>query len=206
MIATYTHELTEAQLHIDSPYNTRTHVGLPPTPISNPGAASIEAAAHPAHVSYLYYVAGADGCGEQVFSDTLAEFEVNAAAYKAAVARRRRAPADLQAQVMPRLGVLGWPVAHSRSPAMHNAALAALGMDGWRYQRLPVPPALFAQTDPRARAGGLPRRERDDPPQAGGARAGRARLAGGARDRRGQHAHVRRRRRRSRPRTPTRPD
>jgi shikimate dehydrogenase len=46
--------------------------------------------------------------------------------------------------VTPRLGVLGWPVAHSRSPAMHNAALAALGMSGWRYQRLPVPPALFA--------------------------------------------------------------
>ena len=47
---------------------------------------------------------------------------------------------------MPRLGVLGWPVAHSRSPAIHNAALAALGMEGWRYQRLPVPPTLFAQT------------------------------------------------------------
>jgi cell division protein YceG involved in septum cleavage len=86
-IATYTKELTEAQLHINSPYNTRTHVGLPPTPISNPGAASIQAAAYPAHVSYLYYVAGADGCGEQVFSNTLAEFETNAAAYKAAVAR-----------------------------------------------------------------------------------------------------------------------
>jgi shikimate dehydrogenase len=47
---------------------------------------------------------------------------------------------------MPRLGVLGWPVAHSRSPAIHNAALAALHMDGWRYQRLPVPPVLFAET------------------------------------------------------------
>ncbi len=47
---------------------------------------------------------------------------------------------------MPRLGVLGWPVAHSRSPAIHNAALAALGMKGWRYQRLPVPPALLAET------------------------------------------------------------
>jgi UPF0755 protein len=86
-VATYTKELTEAQLHINSPYNTRTHVGLPPTPISNPGEASIHAAAYPAHVSYLYYVAGADGCGEQVFSNTLAEFEANAAAYKAAVAR-----------------------------------------------------------------------------------------------------------------------
>ena len=47
---------------------------------------------------------------------------------------------------MPRLGVLGWPVAHSRSPAIHNAALAELGLGDWRYQRLPVPPALFAET------------------------------------------------------------
>lgn len=86
-IATYTGELTQADLHIDSPYNTRTHVGLPPTPISNPGVASIEAAAHPAHVPYLYYVAGADGCGEMVFSDTMAEFEKHVAAYNAAVAK-----------------------------------------------------------------------------------------------------------------------
>jgi shikimate dehydrogenase len=47
---------------------------------------------------------------------------------------------------MPRLGVLGWPVAHSRSPAMHNAALAHLGMRSWRYQLLPVPPQLFGET------------------------------------------------------------
>jgi UPF0755 protein len=91
-IPTYTGELTEAQLHIDSPYNTRTHTGLPPTPISNPGMASIEAAAHPAHISYLYYVAGADGCGEQVFSNTAAAFEVNVAAYQAAVARNGGRP------------------------------------------------------------------------------------------------------------------
>jgi shikimate dehydrogenase len=44
------------------------------------------------------------------------------------------------------LGVAGWPVAHSRSPAMHNAALAAVGLDGWRYLRLPLPPARFAET------------------------------------------------------------
>jgi shikimate dehydrogenase len=52
----------------------------------------------------------------------------------------------VQAEVTHRLGVLGWPVAHSRSPAMHNAALAALGLRGWRYQALPVPPELFAET------------------------------------------------------------
>jgi shikimate dehydrogenase len=45
-----------------------------------------------------------------------------------------------------RLGVLGWPVAHSRSPAMHTAALRAVGLADWSYQRLPVPPELFAQT------------------------------------------------------------
>jgi shikimate dehydrogenase len=42
-------------------------------------------------------------------------------------------------------GVLGFPVAHSRSPAMMNAAFAELGMD-WRYFHLPVPPARFAET------------------------------------------------------------
>ena len=45
-----------------------------------------------------------------------------------------------------RAGVLGWPVAHSRSPAIHEAAYAAAGLEGWRYQLLPVPPALFDET------------------------------------------------------------
>jgi shikimate dehydrogenase len=45
-----------------------------------------------------------------------------------------------------RLGVLGWPVLHSRSPAMHNAALAQVGLSDWRYQLLPVPAELFAET------------------------------------------------------------
>ncbi|HTB50054.1 MAG TPA: endolytic transglycosylase MltG, partial [Solirubrobacteraceae bacterium] len=81
----FTSPLTEAELHSDSPYNTRTHTGLPPTPISNPGAAAIAAAAHPAKASYLYYVAGADGCGEQVFSTGYAQFEKNAAAYREAI-------------------------------------------------------------------------------------------------------------------------
>jgi shikimate dehydrogenase len=52
----------------------------------------------------------------------------------------------LHREVIKRLGVLGWPVAHSRSPSMHNAALVELGLDEWRYQRLPVPPGLLATT------------------------------------------------------------
>jgi uncharacterized YceG family protein len=91
-IATYTKELTQAQLQLNSAYNTRTHTGLPPTPISNPGVASIEAASKPAHVSYLYYVLAADGCGEHTFATTLAKFEADAAAYQAAVKKNGGAP------------------------------------------------------------------------------------------------------------------
>jgi shikimate dehydrogenase len=47
---------------------------------------------------------------------------------------------------MPICGVLGWPVRHSRSPAMHEAGYAALGLDDWRYQLLPVPPDLLEET------------------------------------------------------------
>lgn len=48
---------------------------------------------------------------------------------------------------MVRLGVIGWPVAHSRSPAMFEAAFREYGMEQeWSYQKLPVPPELFDQT------------------------------------------------------------
>lgn len=47
---------------------------------------------------------------------------------------------------MTRLGVCGWPVAHSRSPAMHNAALEALGLRDWRYQKLPIGSEDFTAT------------------------------------------------------------
>ena len=53
-----TQSIRQSQLESDNPYNTRNpHIlGLPPTPIANPGLASIQAAAHPAHVDYLYFV------------------------------------------------------------------------------------------------------------------------------------------------------
>jgi UPF0755 protein len=55
-----TESLTNADLRDPTPYNTRLHRGLPPTPICNPGLASMQAAAHPAKVDYLYFVAKPD--------------------------------------------------------------------------------------------------------------------------------------------------
>jgi UPF0755 protein len=55
-----TKSLTESDLANPTPYNTRLHTGLPPTPIANPGLASMEAAAHPAPGPWLYFVAEPD--------------------------------------------------------------------------------------------------------------------------------------------------
>lgn len=71
--------LTYDDLKVESPYNTYTHKGLPPTPIANPGLASLRAAANPAAVDYLYYVARADGTGRHYFSRTYEEFLANQA-------------------------------------------------------------------------------------------------------------------------------
>ncbi len=80
--------LRVSELARDTPYNTRLHAGLPPTPIGNPGLASIEAAARPARVPYLYYVVKPDTCGEHAFSSTAAQFERDVARYNAARAAR----------------------------------------------------------------------------------------------------------------------
>lgn len=69
--------LTYDDLKIDSPYNTYKHPGLPPTPISNPGLAALQAAAAPANVDYLYYVARNDGTGRHYFSKAYAQFLVD---------------------------------------------------------------------------------------------------------------------------------
>jgi uncharacterized YceG family protein len=76
--------LTNADLRVAGPYNTRTHTGLPPTPIGNPGLASLRAAANPANVPYLFYVVKPCGNGAHAFSSTDAKFQQDVAAYNKA--------------------------------------------------------------------------------------------------------------------------
>ncbi len=72
--------LTRKDLQIDNPYNTYKYVGLPPTPICNPGEASLWAAAHPDDTDYLYFVA--NGSGGHNFAKTLVEHNRNVAYWK----------------------------------------------------------------------------------------------------------------------------
>ena len=70
-------QLSFADLKIDSPYNSYVHLGLPPTPIANPGRPSLQAALSPWKNDDLYYVYC--GNGRHVFAKTLAEHQANVA-------------------------------------------------------------------------------------------------------------------------------
>lgn len=65
--------LTQSDLRLQSPYNTRINTGLPPTPIASPGETALLAALHPAHGPYLYFVT-IDKAGHAAFATTLSEF------------------------------------------------------------------------------------------------------------------------------------
>jgi UPF0755 protein len=71
--------ITRRDLEVDSPYNTYRHTGLPPTPIANPGKASIDAAFAPRPSRYLYYVYR--GHGHHAFATTLQEHNANVERY-----------------------------------------------------------------------------------------------------------------------------
>ena len=80
----YRGTIYQSDLQFDSPYNTYKSPGLPPGPIANPGAGSLEAAMHPATSDFLYFVS--DNNGHHRFSRTAAEHDRNVAAYRKAVA------------------------------------------------------------------------------------------------------------------------
>lgn len=73
MGAAYKGKIRKADLRRDTPYNTYTRGGLPPTPIALPGKAALDAAAHPSGEKYLYFVSKMDGTGLSQFSHDLTE-------------------------------------------------------------------------------------------------------------------------------------
>jgi len=81
--------LTRKHLLTDTPYNTYTRSGLPPTPIAMTGRGSLRAAAQPAEGDALYFVASANLDGSHVFSVTLEEHNAAVAAYIAGLRRAR---------------------------------------------------------------------------------------------------------------------
>ena len=84
----WTRPLTQSQLSIDSPYNTRSRRGLPPGPIGSPGLAAMRAAANPRRTGYLFYVVKPGTCGEHDFSETDAEFQKDVDRYNRERERR----------------------------------------------------------------------------------------------------------------------
>ncbi len=86
----YRGTIYRSDLESRNTYNTYQHPGLPPGPITNPGAASLKAALHPAPADYLYFVAKGDGSGQHNFSSDYAAHERNVAAYRHAQARQNR--------------------------------------------------------------------------------------------------------------------
>ncbi|MGK2955284.1 MAG: endolytic transglycosylase MltG [Solirubrobacterales bacterium] len=80
----WTDPLTESDLAVDSPYNTRTNQGLPPGPIGNPGIDSIDAAANPEETDVWLYVVKPGTCGEHAFSSSLDEHNANVEKYQQA--------------------------------------------------------------------------------------------------------------------------
>jgi UPF0755 protein len=90
----YDEPLTESELAADQPYNTRTRTGLPPTPISNPGLASLEAAAKPAKSDAFYFVIKPGTCNEHTFVETEEEFQQAEAAYQQALQEQGGSPTE----------------------------------------------------------------------------------------------------------------
>ena len=128
---------------LDTPYNSYLHTGLPPTPITNPSRASIAAAMNPAPnpdpttscqnqdtkkepCLWLYYVL-ADKDGRHVFATNEADHAtwLGPACFWSA----RLTYSCLELFRSHELGVIGAPITHSLSPALHNAAFAAVGLD-----------------------------------------------------------------------------
>jgi UPF0755 protein len=90
----YDEQLTESRIAQDTPYNTRTHPGLPPTPIGNPGLDSIEAAANPAKGNLFYFVVRPGTCNKTFFTSSDAAFQRAEQEYQQALAAQGGSPTE----------------------------------------------------------------------------------------------------------------
>ena len=188
------------------PTTRGTHKGLPPTPISNPGV-GLDPGGRAPGARLLPVLrrrgrrlrrAGVLDHRSQVRSETSPPTK------RPSAQNGGHLPA-CKHQLMRRLGVLGWPVAHSRSPAMHNAALADA-----RAERLALPAAAGAARAASTRRcarwrGRASRAPTSRSPTRRPRSRSRTRRATRRADRRGEHAQLRRGRGDRAPRTPTRP-
>jgi UPF0755 protein len=84
----YRGTIYQSDLQFDSPYHTYKFAGMPPGPIANPGAGSLQAAMHPTESEFLYFVS--DNNGHHRFSKNVAEHEKNVAAYRKAMAAQHQ--------------------------------------------------------------------------------------------------------------------
>ncbi len=84
--------MSRSELRRETPWNTYVINGLPPTPIANPGQASLMAAAQPDESEYIFFVA--DGTGGHAFAVTLAEHNENVARWRQIEAERAAAAAE----------------------------------------------------------------------------------------------------------------
>ena len=147
-----TEPLKQSDIESDSPYNTRRRLGLPPTPIANPGLASMRAAAirRTSTTSTSCASARATATSSRRARRSSARSRSSTATAAAdASARRYFIAVSGISGTTTLVGIIGWPVAHSLSPRMHNAAFAALGLD-WAY--VPLADAAGTARGGRARA------------------------------------------------------
>ena len=124
--------ISRADIQSQTPYNTYVIEGLPPSPISNPGRASIEAAANPARTKELFFVA--DGTGGHAFAETYDQHQKNVAKLRvieqgARGERQEAAPPPVEAQPQ------------AAPPPARNAPASATQQ---RPKRTPTPPPATA--------------------------------------------------------------
>ena len=137
----YDEQLTESRLNTDTPYNTAHAPGPAADPDRQPRARLDRGRGEPGRRATSSTSWSSPGtCGEHVFTVERGGLPARPGRLPAG-ARRRGRLADRLLSVPQRLAVLGYPVSHSRSPAMQTAALAELGLgDEWSYEAIEVAP------------------------------------------------------------------